>query len=413
MKSFGLTFGAPSKGDVPVIELPDDLLAQSCVACARQDAAALVVEGLRHEYGDQGATLQDVSLCLHPGEIVALVGPSGCGKTTTLRLIAGLERLQEGVLRIGGELAAAPGLHVPAENRNIGMMFQDYALFPHLTVAENVAFGLGRLDSADRREQALEALADVGLADFADRYPATMSGGQQQRVALARALAPRPNVVLLDEPFSGLDAALRRSVRSDAIHLLKAAGAAALMVTHDPEEALFMAERIAVMRDGRIEQCDTPKALYDNPASPYVARFFSEVNEFEGIVRANLIKTPMGLVEAPGLADGSQAVAMARPEHILVGDEAHETGASVIGNVAFARWLGRTALIEVRLETGEAVYARIADKQWPDEGETIEIAFDPDHVHVFAGDKDAHAPLSGSMPAAKRGGAEDIETLAI
>ena len=409
MKRFGLTFGARADKSAQAIALPDDLLAQSCAACARQDAAALVVDGLRHEYGDQGATLQDVSLCLHPGEIVALVGPSGCGKTTTLRLIAGLERLQEGALRIGGLMAAAPGLHVPAENRNIGMMFQDYALFPHLTVAENVAFGLGRLDSTQRREQALEALADVGLAEFADRYPTTMSGGQQQRVALARALAPRPNVVLLDEPFSGLDAELRRSVRSDAIHLLKAAGAAALMVTHDPEEALFMAERIAVMRDGRIEQCDTPKALYDHPASPYVARFFSEVNEFAGTVRANLIRTPMGLVEAPGMADGAQALVMARPEHILVGEAALETGASFAGNVSFARWLGRTALIEVRLETGEAVFARISDKNWPDEGEAVEVALDPEHVHVFAGDRDA-APVIADI--AKRDRANTSESLA-
>ena len=313
-----------------------------------------------------------------------------------MRLIAGLERLQEGALRIGGVMAAAPGLHVPAENLNIGMMFQDYALFPHLTVAENVAFGLDRLDSAQRRQQALEALLDVCLLDLRiDIQPRCPVG--KSSVSNSRALAPRPNVVLLDEPFSRLDAELRRSVRSDAINLLKAAGAAALMVTHDPEEALFMAERIAVMRDGRIEQCDTPKALYDHPASPYVVRFFSEVNEFLGGVRANLIRTPMGLVEAPGMADGTEALVMVRPEHILVGESALETGASFAGNVSFARWLGRTALIEVRLETSEAVFARISDKNWPDAEEPVEIALDPEHVHVFASGRDAAQVKSDNL----------------
>lgn len=386
MKRFGLTFAAQSAGKSFPAVLADPTLAQSCSACARHDAAALIVEGLRHEYGKDGATLQDVSLCLHPGEIVALVGPSGCGKTTCLRLIAGLERLQQGALRVGGELAAAPGLHVPAESRHIGMMFQDYALFPHLTVAENVAFGLGKLDSGARREQVMEALRDVGLGDFADRYPATLSGGQQQRVALARALAPRPNVVLLDEPFSGLDAELRRTVRSEAIQLIKASGAAALLVTHDPEEALFMAERIAVMREGKIEQCDTPKVLYDNPASPYVARFFSEVNEFAGVARANLIETPLGLVDAPGMAEGASALVMTRPENVLVGERAIATGASVSGHVEFARWLGRMALIKIRLESGATVLARVADKNWPDEGEEVAVALDPDHIMVFSTD---------------------------
>lgn len=376
----------------------DPATALACRACARHDAAALVIDGLTHAYGAESEVLRGVSLCLHAGEIVSLVGPSGCGKTTTLRLVAGLERLQAGAIQVGDQLAAAPSLHRPAEARNVGMMFQDYALFPHLTVAENVAFGLSKLDSAERRARALAALKDVGLDDYADRYPTTLSGGQQQRVALARALAPRPNVVLLDEPFSGLDAELRRKVRADAIHLLKAADVGALMVTHDPEEALFMSDRIAVMRDGRIDQYGAPKDLYSNPASPYVARFFGEINELSGTVHGGVVETPLGPAPAVGLQDGAEALVMTRPEHLLLGDAARRTGRAVEGRIGFARWLGRTALIELKLPNGQNILARTTDQEWPEDGAAIDIAMDPGRAHVFAVNTSVEQPIVDPAP---------------
>jgi len=378
----------------------DPARARACQACARHDVPALTVEGVSHAYGAEGLTLDDVSLCLHPGEIVSLVGPSGCGKTTTLRLVAGLERTQAGLIQIGDVVAGGAGRHLPAEDRHVGLMFQDYALFPHLTVLENVAFGLARLPSPARRRRALAALDDVGLADFADRNPATLSGGQQQRVALARALAPEPKVVLLDEPFSGLDAELRRKVRGEAIHLLKKSGAAALMVTHDPEEALFMSERIAVMRQGRIEQCGDPRALYDDPVSPYVARFFSEINEIEGVIRQGRIETALGPLPTNDGAEGEARLVMARPEHLLLGPRATATGQAVEGRVGFVRWLGRTALIEVLIAGGQAILARTADRVLPEEGAAIAIALDPARAHSFPLDE-AAATISPVREAAE------------
>lgn len=382
----------------------DPATAKACQSCARHDAPALVIEGVTHSYGGAPPVLRDLSLCLHAGEIVSLVGPSGCGKTTTLRLVAGLERLQSGFIQIGEAIAAAPGRHMAAEARNVGMMFQDYALFPHLTVLENVLFGLSGAPQKERRARALAALGDVGLEEFAGRNPATLSGGQQQRVALARALAPRPNVVLLDEPFSGLDAELRRKVRGDAIHLLKAAGAGALMVTHDPEEALFMSERIAVMRDGQIEQFGDPKQLYDAPVSPYVARFFSEINEIYGAVHDGVVSTILGDAPARGVADGAAALAMIRPEHLLIGAAADATGRAVDGRVGFARWLGRTALIGLRLPDGQDVLVRTSEPAWPEAGAACRVAFDPDRVHCFAAD--------GAAPAASTSAAGGSESLA-
>lgn len=394
----------------------DPSAALSCSACARHDAPALVIDELSHAYGARNGAgtdvLRGVSLCLHAGEIVSLVGPSGCGKTTTLRLVAGLEQLQAGAIQVGTLLAATPDLHLPAEARNVGMMFQDYALFPHLTVAENVAFGLSRCDGPERRARALAALRDVGLEAYADRNPTTLSGGQQQRVALARAMAPRPKVVLLDEPFSGLDAELRRKVRADAIHLLKDAGVGALMVTHDPEEALFMSDRIAVMRDGRIDQYGAPKHLYSQPASPYVARFFGEINELKGVVHAGVAGTPLGPVPAPGLAEGAEALVMTRPEYTLMGPAATATGHAVEGRVSFARWLGRTALIEIRLPNGQAILVRTAAQVWPDDGAAISVAIDPARAHVFAAASEdraptaveaAHIPVEGLAFSAKLG----------
>jgi iron(III) transport system ATP-binding protein len=279
--------------------------------------SGLELRGVSHSYGSVVA-VDDVTLSVAPGEVVGLLGPSGCGKTTLLRVAAGLETLQRGEILIDGEAVARPGASTPPEERGVGLVFQDYALFPHLTVADNVAFGLGRRPRQQRQARVLEVLERVGLADLASAYPHMLSGGQQQRVALARAVAPDPAVMLLDEPFAGLDRRLREQVRGDVLRLLEETGAAVLLVTHDPEEAMALSDRIALMRQGTIEQDGTPSALYDQPATAFVARFLGETTVFEGIVRSGWVETPLGAVPASGLMDGQAAEIHVRPEHVQV-----------------------------------------------------------------------------------------------
>ena len=257
---------------------------------------ALTLEQVSHAYGTVEA-VRDVSLTLAPGELVCLLGPSGCGKTTVLRLTAGLEELQKGRVLIDGRVVADGRRQEAPEARNVGLMFQDYALFPHLSAADNVEFGLRRLAGAERRARAREALAQVGMGGQAEAFPHTLSGGQQQRVALARALAPEPHIMLLDEPFSGLDVRLRNQIRDDALHVLKSSGAATLMVTHDPEEAMFMADRVALMRERQnwFKPGPTRRSLSSRRADAFVAGFFGEINRLEGMRReGGKVATPLG-----------------------------------------------------------------------------------------------------------------------
>ncbi len=241
--------------------------------------AALRLAGVSKRFGRHPA-VADLDLVLAEQEILGLLGPSGCGKTTLLRLIAGLVQPDGGTIEIGGQVVAGP-CFVPPERRGVGMVFQDYALFPHLTVLQNVAFGLryGRGCTRDRlRERVATVLALVGLEGFERRYPHELSGGQRQRVALARAIAPEPALILLDEPLSNLDVQLRQRLRGELRDILKRAGMAAILVTHDREEALCLGDRVAVMHNGRLEQCDTPEVLYRQPATPFVAEFVCQAN---------------------------------------------------------------------------------------------------------------------------------------
>ena len=241
--------------------------------------------------------LDDVGLTLPGGEVTCLLGPSGCGKSTLLRIAAGVERQDRGTVRIGGRVVSDATRHVPPEGRSIGLMFQDFALFPHLTVAGNVGFGLGGRDRAGRTEL---LLARVGLARHADKYPHQLSGGEQQRVALARALAPRPPILLMDEPFSSLDNRLRDGIRDQTLDILKEEGTAVLLVTHEPEEAMRMADRIVLMREGRIVQQGAPYAIYNSPVDKEAAMFFSDVNVVHGVVQDAAADTPFGRFATPG-----------------------------------------------------------------------------------------------------------------
>lgn len=350
-------------------------------------ASALALHDVHHRFA-ANHVVKGINLDISPGEVVCLLGPSGCGKTTLLRIAAGLEVLQEGAVSLEGQPIAAPGQrHVPPEKRNVGLAFQDSALFPHLSVLENVTFGLKHLTSRKRREQAVELLTQLGMADYVDTYPHMLSGGQQQRVALARALAPTPKLMLLDEPFSSLDARLRDQIRDDTLHVLKKLGSATLLVTHDPEEAMFMADRIALMRDGRIVQTGTPRELYCAPVDPFVVTFFGEVNELSGTVHAGRVRTPVGEVEVNWLPEGCEVRIMIRPEALRIQEKDLPAHTHSHSHVVMAKLLGRTSLIHLcaHSEDGQEahLHARVPGVFLPEEGQPIDIDLDHSQVFIF------------------------------
>ncbi len=339
----------------------------------------LSVRSLSHSFGEQ-PVVRDLSIEVAPGEIVSLLGPSGCGKTTTLRLVAGLEIVQSGEIVLAGKVVAGPGVHVPPERRGVGLVFQDFALFPHLTLAANVGFGL-RMPAAEARQRAVDMLRRVGLAELADHYPHQLSGGEQQRVALVRALAPAPRLMLLDEPFSGLDVRLRDQVREDTAALLASTGTAALLVTHDPEEAMRLADRIAVMRKGRIVQIGSPDELYDRPVDASVARFFSETNTLVGRATGQGVATPWGGLPAPaGAGEGTAVEILVRPEALSIARE----GGGVPAVVASVRPLGASRLLRLNIEgLPEPWLARVPSRLDVSPGIRVEVALDAAQVHVF------------------------------
>ena len=339
--------------------------------------AGLLLENISHAF-DGVLAVNKVTLSVGAGEVVCLLGPSGCGKSTTLRLAAGLERLQQGRVLIDDRVMADSVRSMPPEERHVGLMFQDYALFPHLTVLDNAAFGIKGTPAA-RRARARAILERVGLGRHAESYPHMLSGGEQQRVALARALAPEPGLMLLDEPFSGLDLRLRDRVRDDTLRLLKDAGTATLLVTHDPEEAMRMADRIAVMREGRIEQEGPPGDVYHRPASAFVARFFSEINEMTGRIEGGAVLTPFGRLPADGLGEGTEVDILFRPEAVRLSNTG--TAAAVVE----ARSLGAYGLLQLAPEGWSTrVIARIGAGPIPVVGSRICVSLEADSTFIFA-----------------------------
>ena len=348
---------------------------------------ALCLEGVSHAYGDLLA-LDDIGLSVARGEVVCLLGPSGCGKTTALRIAAGLETLQRGRVTLEGAEVAGKGVNLPPERRSVGLVFQDFALFPHLTVQDNVAFGLRGLSAEARDTRVAETLRQVGMETSASAYPHTLSGGQQQRVALARALAPKPKVMLLDEPFSGLDARLRNQVRDETLHLLKESGAATLMVTHDPEEAMFMADRVALMRAGRIAQMGRPTDLYFAPRDAFVASFFGDVNELQGVIRDGRVTTPFGEVPAPDLEENAPVEILIRPEALRL-QPLGPDGADAVGTarVMASRMLGRSSLVHLSVNGSSGqdlhLHARVPGRFLPPEDELLAVHLDRSQAFVF------------------------------
>ena len=312
-------------------------------------APAVAAQGLRLSFGEVVA-VADLTLEVYERELFVLLGPSGCGKTTTLRLIAGFERPQGGALRLHGRAVAGPDAFVPPERRGVGMVFQDYALFPHMTVAENVGYGLPR--DEDRAGRVREALSLTGLGGLGARSVHELSGGEQQRVALARALAPRPPLLLLDEPFSNLDPALRTRMRNELREIVKRAGATAILVTHDQEEALSVADRVGFMWRGRIEQVGRPDDLYGSPATLNAARFIGDANVLSFDAEGGRVRTPFGDFDAP--AGAVRCAVVVRPEDLQV------LAGGTAGEVVGREYYGHDQVLHVQLREGPALRVRLA-----------------------------------------------------
>jgi iron(III) transport system ATP-binding protein len=343
-------------------------------------AARLTLDSIHHAYGSVDA-LRGVSLDVAPGEIICILGQSGCGKSTLLRVAAGLERPQSGIVSINGQEMAGPKRFVHPEQRGVGLMFQDYALFPHLTILENVVFGLHGLPQSEARAEGIAALTRVGMANYAGSYPHMLSGGEQQRVALARAIVPRPGILLMDEPFSGLDRRLRDRVRDETLTLLRETRATCMIVTHDPEEAMRMADRIVLMRRGKVIQSGPPDTLYRDPQDLFTARFFSEVNEIDGKVSAGEVETPLGRFPAGDFSDGTPVVVCIRHQGIDLLDTAEGINARVVHR----RFLGEVDRVELAIDGIDSLLqARIRSDVPHGSGADVRIRVRPDDVLVFA-----------------------------
>ncbi|MCR6672828.1 ABC transporter ATP-binding protein [Devosia ginsengisoli] len=346
-------------------------------------AATLEFDAVEVQLGGR-VVLDRFSLTLKPGEIVCLLGESGSGKSTALRVAAGIQPIHAGALRINDEIASAPGLTVPPDRRGIGLMFQDFALFPHLTVLQNVLFGLRKLGRTAALAQARAALRRVGLADREADFPHRLSGGQQQRLALARSVAPRPGVLLLDEPFSSLDARLRETVREETLAVLRETHVTSLIVTHDPEEAMVLGDRVALLRHGRIAQIGSAAEIYRHPIDLDAARFFSPLSEIDSRVAQGHVTTPLGSVATPELAEGTSVTVAIRPAG---GAAMAASGPGTPGRIVGKRDAIGIDICEVMVD---GLDAPLGLRQPSDAamkvGQDVFVTLNPEHVLVFARD---------------------------
>ena len=323
--------------------------------------------------------LSDLTLEIAEGATLSILGPSGCGKTTVLRAIAGFERPQTGEIRIAGRPVCDNSHWVPPEERGVGMVFQDYALFPHLTVAQNVAFGLQRTEKSAASRTIAQTLDLVGLSGLEDRYPHALSGGQQQRVALARALAPKPVVILLDEPFSNLDPDMRGQMREEVEEILRLAGTTALLVTHDHDEAFAMADRVAVLNHGRLEQVDTPEAIYHTPSTPFVANFVGQADFLLGRVENGKIYTEVGVFEnVEGHPFGTAVEIMIRPDdvHLI---PASPGSAQIVGR----QFRGSENLYTILLPSGQHLHSSESSTTVYPIGTAVDLKIVATHIVTF------------------------------
>ncbi len=345
-------------------------------------AARVTFENITRQFSDTPA-LNGVSLDVEPGKILCLLGPSGCGKTTLLRIAAGIEKPTTGRMLLDGQEVAGPDRFVPPEERNVGLMFQDFALFPHLSIEDNVAFGLKSLPRSVAREVARAALERVGLIRYAGEFPHVLSGGEQQRVALARAIAPRPSVLLMDEPFSGLDADLRSLMQEETLAILQETRSTCIIVTHSPEEAMLLGDEIAVMRAGRVVQLGTAEELYHEPKDLYVARLFSDIDEIRGQVDDSAIHTSLGTFAANGFDDGEEVIIGIRQRAIEL--TSPEDGQH--GRVLNLKFLGDAAQLEIAVEGLDLpLRARVPEAVAPAVGTEVGVVVNPNSVLIFHGE---------------------------
>ncbi len=353
-------------------------------------------DGLSKFFGEIGA-LRNVTLTLEEGEVLALVGPSGSGKSTLLRLVAGFESPDAGTVALRGRLISGGGHWVPPEERRLGMVFQDYALFPHMTVHENVAFGLKDHPKRDREDRAMAMLSMVRLSEMGGRYPYELSGGEQQRVALARSLAAEPRALLLDEPFSNLDPHLRAGLRVEVRSILRSNGVSAIYVTHDQEEALFMGDRVAVLNAGALEQVGSPEEMFHRPRSRFVARFLGTADFLRARRVGGCLETEIGLLEGPkGLREGAVVDVGVRPDDVAMGRDPNGLG-MVVGRV----FRGTHYLYTVELPSGAQVRSLQHHTAHYDDGEAVDVRLEPDQsLMCFLDDDDGETGLTArTIPA--------------
>jgi iron(III) transport system ATP-binding protein len=337
----------------------------------------LEVDNIRLGYGEE-LVIRGLSFELDAGEIGCLLGASGCGKTTALRAVAGFEPLRGGEIRINGQVASTTTFRMAPEKRSVGMVFQDHALFPHLRVADNVGFGLRKISRADKRRQVDELLELTGLEGLGHRYPHELSGGQQQRVALARALAPAPAVLLMDEPFSNLDTRLRRRMGEEIRAILKERGTATLIVTHDQHEAFALADKVGLLKDGRMLQWDTPYLLYHEPANHYVAAFTGRGSYLSARVKGNSLIHALGVSPLPTRRPpGDELALLIRPDDIRPDNQGRQA------TVLARQFQGAQIMYRLRLETGEEIAALFPSHDDYGKGQHIGVALDAQHLVLF------------------------------
>ncbi len=356
--------------DKPALTVPHESASHENVLELRQVTCA---------YEPGRPAIAEVSFCLHRGEILCLLGPSGCGKTTTLRAIAGFEPVGAGEVLLEGTVVSSPTHLVPAEQRRVGMVFQEYALFPHLRVTENIAFGLQHLPPSPRKARVETLLVMVGLNGLERRYPHELSGGQQQRVALARALAPHPVVLLLDEPFSNLDPDMAGKMRQDLHDLLKRTNTSAILVTHDHEEAFAMADRIAVLNNGRLEQFNTPETIYHTPSTPFVAEFVGQADFIPGTIQNGKVATEIG--EFPnqgGYRGGPKVVVMIRPDDVHIVPSEH-----CPARILARQFRGSENLYTIGLPSGHVVHSSEHSTNMYPVGTPVELQITATHTVLF------------------------------
>ncbi len=348
-----------------------------------------------HSYDEQ-IILNDFSMKLESGEVVSLLGPSGCGKTTLLKLASGIEKLQNGEIKINNEIVSSSNIHVNSERRDVGYVFQDCALFPHLTILQNIFFGMNSMEIEKQKNKIQSLMREVNVSSLAQKFPHELSGGQQQQIALIRAMASDPTIIFLDEPYSNLDLRLKEKIRDQMLHILKEHNISTLLVTHDPEEAMFMSDKIGVLNNGSIEQFGSPIDLYLRPKSAFIAEFFGEINVFEGIVEDGAVKTVLGTFKCSKKSNKKKVKIIIRNEAIKLFAEDklnlkknNEIGfvtSPYFGNVIEARLLAGSTLVHLSLKVNKSnfhIHAKIPGLNFFNVDEKVLVSTDTSQIFVF------------------------------